>query len=77
MKILPTFEIITFDQIWEAAGPIIITLGILLISATICLIILQRMDRGISKELVRYLTIIGLVVITIFSFQITSQIWSL
>jgi uncharacterized membrane protein YqgA involved in biofilm formation len=74
---MPTIELISFKEIWEVAGPIIITAAVVLLSGIIGLIILQRFEKGLLKEVVRILTLVGLVFITILSFQVTSYIWSL
>jgi uncharacterized membrane protein YqgA involved in biofilm formation len=74
---MPTIELISFKEIWEVAGPIIITAAVVLISGIIGLVILQRFQKGLLKEVVRILTLVGLALITVFSFQVTSYIWSL
>lgn len=74
---MPTFELLTFVQIWEVAGPIIITAGVIFNVGIIGLIILGRMEKGLLKEVIRVLTLVGLVLITILCFQVTTYIWSL
>jgi hypothetical protein len=74
---LPVIELISFDEILEVAGPFIISAGIVLISGIIGLIILQRMEKGFIKELVRILTVVGIILIFYLSLQTTSYIWSL
>ncbi|KGR78929.1 hypothetical protein [Ureibacillus sinduriensis] len=72
---MPEIELINFGEIWTVTGPIIITAIILFFVGAISLVILSRMEKGFIKEIVRIGIIVGIAVVTLFSFQITSMVW--
>ncbi|EFV78967.1 hypothetical protein HMPREF1013_00851 [Bacillus sp. 2_A_57_CT2] len=72
---MPEIQIINFNEIWEVAGPFIITIGVILIMLTIAFIILGSMSKGVTKELTRVSLIVSIILVTIISFQVTSFIW--
>lgn len=72
---MPEIELLDFDEIWTVTGPFIITAIILIFVAVISLGILSRIEKGLIKQIVGIGIIVGIVVVTYFSFQITSMIW--
>lgn len=78
MKIVPEIEsLITFSDIWTSIGPIIITVGVLIISAIILLLIKKTINNRVAREIYGIVAMVVLVFITLASFQVTSYIWSL
>lgn len=72
---MPEIELVNFDEIWTVTGPIIITAIILIFAAVISFVILRSLEKGLLKEIVRIGIIVGIAVVTLISFQITSTIW--
>lgn len=72
---MPEIELFNFNEIWTVTGPYIITILILIFSALISVVILMRMNKGLFKEIMRIVLIIGIVIITFVSLQITSMVW--
>jgi len=77
MNVLPKIEsLFTFKDVWDVAGPFIITSIVIIIVGIISTIILRTMKRGLMKEIVKVLLVVGILFITYLSFQVTSFIWS-
>lgn len=74
---LPEIELFDFNSLWEFGGPFIITAIVIIVFALISLIFLSSINKGLVKEIIRIGIIVGLIVVTLASFQITSYLWSL
>lgn len=76
--IVPEIEsLISLNDIWTVAGPIIITAVVILIVGLLLLIIKQNIKKGLLRDIFGIFAMVAIVLVTIVSFQITSYIWSL
>lgn len=62
-------------NLWESVGPLIITIVILLIVGVTLAIIVNRMERGITKNIIVKIMPVFLVVFLIGAITFLSGVW--
>lgn len=68
-------DILSGVDIWEAAGPLIITIVILLVVGVILAIIINRMERGMLKNIFVSIIPLFLVIFVIGAITYLSGVW--
>ncbi|KZZ82521.1 hypothetical protein AS29_020740 [Bacillus sp. SJS] len=71
------FQLVNFDMIWQAAGPLIITAVTVLVIAVIALIGLSKIQGGLRKDLARIVCILVVIFGAIVSLYVSSNLWSI
>ncbi|MBM7605998.1 hypothetical protein JOC75_004026 [Metabacillus crassostreae] len=72
---MPEIELLTFDMIWESAGPAMITAIVIFLYIIVSLIIIGIMRKGLLRDITGIGIMVGLGLVTFASFIITSNIW--
>lgn len=70
------FDLFNLNDMWEAAGPIIIMGITAVVLGIIVLIIINLIPKGILRELFRVLAIVIVIGGSLLSLQIAGNIWS-
>ncbi|WP_406945746.1 hypothetical protein ACJA3J_05720 [Halobacillus sp. SY10] len=70
-------ELVSWDMIWEVAGPFLIMGAVALVVGLVCIIILKSMENGIFKELFRVLSFILVITLPWISLQVSTEIWAM
>ena len=72
---MPEIQLFNFSDIWMVAGPFIISAAVIIIAGLVVAILLTGMEKGLFKDVMKVIFIVGIVFIFILSLQITSKIW--
>ena len=70
-------DLVSWDMIWEVAGPFIIMGAVMVIVGLLCFVILSSMRSGLLKDLFRVISILLIVGSAWMSLQISAGIWAM
>ncbi|KMY49879.1 hypothetical protein [Peribacillus loiseleuriae] len=68
-------ELFSLSEIWEIAGPLIITAISTLVTGIVSIIILKSIPKGLIKEVIRIFLVVAIVGITLGTLYISAGIW--
>lgn len=68
-------ELVSLSDIWNIAGPLIITAISILVTGIASIIILKSIPKGLLKEVIRIFLMVAIVGITLGTLYISAEVW--
>ncbi|MGX2959468.1 hypothetical protein JNUCC23_09390 [Peribacillus sp. JNUCC 23] len=68
-------ELFLLSDIWNIAGPLIITAISILATGIVSIIILKSIPKGLLKEVIRIFLMVAIVGITLGTLYISAEVW--